>query len=460
MHLALALGLMVATPAVAADEVLLQQTLALTLGGQEVGTIEALDKRTPTGVTMSRIAKIKVIRGKVVNDMTAVTLVKLKKDLSPISYHYERTDNAGTLVTDGKIVGNFLELTTTQNGATVKTKTAVPPNTTFGFAVEREMRSNLVDGKKIVRSAIIEELSARVEMTGTITKKGDVYSLKSSFMNLTTDEEVDKQGRTLVSRTPGMGIVAYPLGRAPVDIVKGKADLMAVSTWKVRRVVPPVSRVLYRITAPDARAFEVPEDERQTVKERTDTTITIEVKAGDTFTGLLPLDRKRELTAATPYEAIDDKRLQYAAADATEGAINKLDEIEKLMNFVHDHVEIKGLDRGYAPAIATLESKQGDCTEHAVLLSALLRARGFPTRLVDGVVVSERDAGYHEWVEVYVEGRGFVPIDPMFAAFPAGPERLKLAVGTTSPDEFLGLSLAAARLLRAGVKVEVLEVAQ
>src|SRR5262249_756083 len=103
------------------------------------------------------------------------------------------------------------------------------------------------------------------------------------------------------------------------------------------------------------------------------------------------------------------------------------------------------------------QSQSGDCTEHSVLLSALLRARGFPTRLADGVIVDGTHAGYHEWVEVYVDGEGFIPTDPTFGQFPAGPERLKLAEGSTSPDEHLTLSVAAARLLKPGVKIEVLD---
>ena len=443
-----------------ADDVLLQQTLVITLAGQEVGTLEALDKRTAAGITMSRIAKLQVRRGEVVNDMKTETLVKLTRDLRPISYRYQRTDAAGTLLTEGTLKNDVLQLTTTQNGAIVKTNKAVPPHTTFGFAVEHEMRSQLIDGKQLERSIIIEELGAQVQMTGSIKKQGAGYTLQTTFMNLTSDEEVDAAGRTLVSRTPGMGVVAYPIGRAPMDVLKGQADLMAVSTWQVQSVHPPVARVLYRLSTLDARNFAIPEDERQTIKERTDQWVTIEVKEGDTFTGALGLKRKAELLAATPYEAIDDPRLKNAAAAAAKGATDKLDEIGKLVDFVHAHVATKGLDRGYAPAIATLESRQGDCTEHSVLLSALLRTRGFPTRLVDGVVVSGTNAGYHEWVEVYVEGRGFVPADPTFGVFPAGPERLKLAVGTTSPDEFLGLSLAASRLLRAGVKLEVLEVSR
>lgn len=457
--LALAL-LLAASPSPADGETLLMQTLAVTLGGQEVGTVDFLDRKVGDHLELSRVANLRVKRGETQTDMKTVTLVKTKLDLTPISYHYERTDAAGTLVADGVLKGNVLSLSTTQNGATVKSDKPMPAGTTFMTALEHELRRDIKDNVKIVRSVVIEEMGAQVDMVCSITKHptlADRFVMSSSFMNLSTTEEVTPTGRTIVQRTPGMGVVAYPVGHAPQDIVKGTADLMAVSTWKVKAVSPPVSRVLYRITSPDMSNFDVPEDERQDVKKRTATSVTIEVKSGDTFTGALGLKRKQDLLSATPYEAIDDPRIKKAARDATRGAESKLEEIEMLVQFVHDHVETKGLDRGYAPAVTTLEARSGDCTEHSVLLSALLKARGFPARLVDGVVVSGTNAGYHEWVEVYVEGRGFVPADPTFGEFPAGPERLKLAVGSTIPDDHLQLSLAAARLLKSGVKLEVLD---
>jgi len=288
-------------------------------------------------------------------------------------------------------------------------------------------------------------------------KTGDTYLVKSTFMNLETDEEMNSKGETVVARTPSMGIVAYPPGHAPKDLVTGTSDLLALSTWITKEVRPPVSRVLYKVVAPDAETFAIPEDDRQKIKSRAKDGIVVEVKAGDTDKRVLTAERKKQLTSATPYEEVNDPRIVKAAADAVKGASSKRDEVKKLNDFVFHHVSQKGLDRGYAPAVATLESKAGDCTEHSVLLSALLRARGFPTRLIDGVIIDGTRAGYHEWVEVYLEGEGFVPTDPTFGQFPAGPERLKLAEGSTLPDEHLQLSLAAARLLKPGVKIEVLE---
>ena len=450
-----------AAPAVSANasggDVLLNQTLVVSLGGKEVGTIEALDKKTGDGVVLVRTTKLQVQRGATTNEMLTKTTVKLGKDGAPVDYRYERTDASGTLVTVGVIKGDKLVLTTTQNGSSVTNELPVKPNTTFSVAVEHETREHLRDGWTFDRPVVIEEMGAPVDMHIDVKKKGDGYVVSSTFMKLETDEEMDKEGRTIAARTPSMGIVAYPPGHAPSDVVKGTSDLLALSTWTTKEVRPPVSRVLYRVTAPDARNFAIPEDDRQKVKERTDASTVVEVKAGNTWHGVLTPERRKALLSSTPYEEVNDPRIIKAAADAVQGAATKKDEVAKLTQFVFRHVEQKGLDRGYAPAVATLESKAGDCTEHSVLLSALLRARGIPTRLIDGVIIDGTHAGYHEWVEAYLDGEGFVPADPTFGQFPAGPERLKLAEGSTLPDEHLQLSLAAARLLKPGVKIEVLE---
>lgn len=66
---------------------------------------------------------------------------------------------------------------------------------------------------------------------------------------------------------------------------------------------------------------------------------------------------------------------------------------------------------GHYSALETIRRRAGDCTEAAVLLAALGRAAGIPTRVVNGIVYSrERYHGVanafmpHSWVLAYVDG--------------------------------------------------------
>lgn len=457
----IAFGAAAKTPA---PTVLLAQDLVVNLAGEEVGTMGARDVVDERGTTLVRTADLTIRRGQTVARMKTSTTVTLDASRRPVRYRFEKTDPSGTLIADGVVSADrkSLKLTTTQNGAAVDTVVALPDRFTFAVALEHEVRRAPRDGFSETRPVVLEEMGAVVPMTTTVKKDGDAFVVTATFAGMTTEERIDARGRTVLARTPAVGIVAYPWGQAPPDVKEQlrqgkKADLLAVSTWQTRAVPLSARRVVYRITTPDAATFTVPEDARQKILSRTATQIEIEVKAGPSTMTALTGPAKAKALSATPYEAVQDPRLKKAAVDAAAGATDPAEIVKRLSAFVYRHVQRKSLDRGYAPAIATLESRSGDCTEHSVLMSALLRSLGLPTRIVDGVVVDGGNAGYHEWVEVDL-GQGFIAVDPTFDAWPAGPQRVKLAEGSTLPDEHLGLSLAAARLLQAGVVVEVISV--
>jgi len=451
-------------PAPSTETLLFAQDLVVNLAGEEVGTMTSRDVSTADGgVKLMRNADLTIRRGETVTRLATTTTVYVDKADQPLRYHFEKTDPGGTFVADGVVAPDrkTLKITSSQNGAPVDNVVPLPAGFNFSVAIEHLVRRAPKDGLRTETPTVLEEVGAVVPMKTAVKKNADgTFTVSASFSGMDTDEVIDSKGRTLVARTPSVGLIAYPWGQAPDDVKallgqKKTADLLAVSTWKVKSVVPGVKRVVYRLTTPDAATFTVPEDNRQKVLARTATTVDVEVTARPSTTTPLTGDLRTRALSATPYEAVNDPRIQAAAKKATVGATTDEQKVAALSHWVFGHVQKKGLDRGYAPAIATLESRAGDCTEHSVLLSALLRASGIPTRIVDGVVVDHTSAGYHEWVEVDL-GAGFVPVDPTFDAWPAGPERLKLAQGSTLPDEHLTLSLAAARLLKHGVKLEVL----
>jgi hypothetical protein len=59
-----------------------------------------------------------------------------------------------------------------------------------------------------------------------------------------------------------------------------------------------------------------------------------------------------------------------------------------------------------ATATEVARTRSGDCTEHAVLLAALARARGLPARVVVGLVYVPSLGGfaYHMWNQIWCEG--------------------------------------------------------
>jgi len=74
----------------------------------------------------------------------------------------------------------------------------------------------------------------------------------------------------------------------------------------------------------------------------------------------------------------------------------------RLEKWVHEAVRDKNLGTAFATAKEVLESRAGDCTEHAVLLAALARAAGVPARVVAGLTHAHQSFVGHMWTEVWV----------------------------------------------------------
>lgn len=63
--------------------------------------------------------------------------------------------------------------------------------------------------------------------------------------------------------------------------------------------------------------------------------------------------------------------------------------------------------------------RKGNCTDFHSLFISLARAQNVPARFVIGYPLTAADGlvtGYHCWAEFYVEGKGWVPVDPSDAS--------------------------------------------
>jgi len=90
-------------------------------------------------------------------------------------------------------------------------------------------------------------------------------------------------------------------------------------------------------------------------------------------------------------------------------------EIIEITNWVHQNITY---DLAYADLIVdsvnVQEQRAGVCDEYANLTAALLRARGIPTRYVSGYANSTLSWEAHAWLEAYVPGYDWIPIDPTY----------------------------------------------
>ncbi|WP_165698668.1 transglutaminase-like domain-containing protein [Bremerella volcania] len=118
--------------------------------------------------------------------------------------------------------------------------------------------------------------------------------------------------------------------------------------------------------------------------------------------------------ASSPLVQVEDPAVQELLRKAKFSGANATQQVMLLEKFVHDTIEEKNFSQGFLSAAEVAQGKTGDCTEHAVLLMALLRAKGFPARGALGLVYvdygEKKGFAYHMWTEVWMGDR-WLPLD-------------------------------------------------
>lgn len=143
--------------------------------------------------------------------------------------------------------------------------------------------------------------------------------------------------------------------------------------------------------------------------------------------------------APTRWLESDAPELRALAATAVAGATGGDTQMQRLEAFVRGHIGTKSLRVGYASALEAARLREGDCTEHALLLAALARASGIPARVVTGLVYSRTFGRHrkvfvpHAWVIAWVDG-GWRGYDAAMEGFGSG--HVGLAVGDGDPMRF------------------------
>jgi hypothetical protein len=115
-----------------------------------------------------------------------------------------------------------------------------------------------------------------------------------------------------------------------------------------------------------------------------------------------------------------------------------------LEQFVHDYIVHKNSASAFDVASMVAKSRAGDCSEHAVLLTALLRMYGYPARTVTGLYVSLQEpllAYGHAWAEYYADD-GWTGLDGTRISPTVGAQHIPLSV---VEDESIAYSLGLVR---------------
>jgi len=311
------------------------------------------------------------------------------------------------------------------------------------------LRGPLLQPGEERRFSIFNPLSLRTD-TISITAIGpetlslnghaqEVTKIAERFAGTTVHAWLDQDGK-VVKEEAALGLML--LRESQDDALSGgwqdstPLDLVTSAAIPVRDMLPDpraLTHLRLKISGTsEVRSFAFPP--RQQQQGQTVTITQEEVSELATYTLPQHAPEFAADLAPTPFLQSTHPRLVAQVQQILKTERDALTAARQLLDWTYTALE-KIPSVGMPTALSVLDSKQGDCNEHAVLFTALARAAGLPARVAAGVVYLDGAFYYHAWAEVWL-GQ-WVAVDPVFHQFPADATHVKFVEG--GPEQHLAL---------------------
>jgi transglutaminase-like putative cysteine protease len=311
------------------------------------------------------------------------------------------------------------------------------------------------------------------DANGTKTKV-TLWSTTTDIVNITATEKYDAEGTMLYQELPMMGIQVITRLASKEEALRegGAAPEMLFNT-----VVKPdkpienhmkATKATLQLKTKQGEMPELPTSGAQRFRRGEDgRSATLVVDINDNISASAEDDANRAYRDPSGLVDSDDplvKKLAKRAEAREEKGGDQSDSMrraEALRRLVHKHITRKGMQTAFASASETARTKEGDCSEHGVLLCALLRADGIPARVAMGLVYADAFAGaegifgWHMWTQALIDGK-WVDFD---ATLPVRYNAAHVLTSTSSLADAQGITdMASAIQLIGNLEIEVVDV--
>ena len=248
---------------------------------------------------------------------------------------------------------------------------------------------------------------------------------------------------------PGLGeMKQYVTDRAECMKQPEGAEIFAGSLIAPQKALPPLdgqAQAVYRLAVINGTAQKLTlwnHDEQRVLQSspgESEIEVTVPNWTAHDATYALPHADTPDLhpfLQPSAYLESDAPEIKALAKQALDGETNPVLAAARIQNFVQRYITKKDLNVGFASAEDTAKSREGDCTEHAVLCAAIGRAVGLPTRCVLGLgyippgeieptisnAVDTKTGifGFHMWAEAWVGPNRWVAMDAALGGFDIG----------------------------------------
>jgi len=440
--------------------------MSITQQGRKIGYANRILARTDEGFRFEERIFMQVRTMGIVQPLTLRTEARLKEDRTLASFRFDLASNLFGFKAEGTVKGKEMAVRIGEPG---REKTAViplaKPPFLGGGILESLGAAHLQPGEArdfpVFDPASLGQKEAQVTFMGEeqVTLGGrsvKARKLSVEFMGMKQVAWVDRDG-TILKEEGILGIVLERAGREEAMAGVHGAGAGAADWTEIASIAPsgtiaePDRLRLLRVRLKGLEgAFDL-DGGRQEFRKGV-LTIRREAQAA----GNRPLAGPKELAAflrATPFIQSDDPKIRRTLEGIVGPADSEARKAEKIVAWVNRNLEKRPV-LSIPSALDTLESRVGDCNEHAVLLAALARAAGIPAEVEAGLVWLRGRFYYHAWNALYLRERGgWVTADSVLGQLPADVTHLRFVRGSAERQ----LDLAG---LIGKLGIEILEASQ
>jgi len=456
---------------VASDET---EYFAVFMEGKKVG--HAIQSRFVADgeVTTSEKASITISRADIPITINMTETCIETTDGKPLAFEAVQELSVMTMKVAGTLDANgVVNLTTTSMGAEQKSTLEWPSGALMAEGLRLlTLKKGLKEGStytvKIFSPGILQALEAHIQIgpKQNVDLLGRVVALTevTTTLNIPGAGEivsttyVDENLRTQKTIMPVAGLHVEMVACAK-EFALGENDVLELIDKMFVRSPEPLGNlgrcksITYDLVPTgETSNIIIPSNDNQKVQELNNgkVIVTVEPVAAPTGTRFPYKGRDKTILEAmkpTRFLQSDRKEIIDLARRAVGRTNDAAEAIKRIEAFVADYIENKSLSVGYASAAEVADSRQGDCSEFAVLTAAMCRAVGIPAQVVVGIAYVEEFAGLrgfggHAWTQAYIGGI-WVGLDAAFkgtgrGGYDAG--HIALAVGSGEPADFLNLA--------------------
>ena len=403
------------------------------IGGQRAGWMRTVQTTTIDEISTLSESSMRIGRGETDMELATETTFVETPDGTPKSIVSKQVMSKTPVENEWVFGKDGIVQTTTQGKkVTVKTLPTFDEAWLTLAASERYVKAQGAKGEKAVSFKTIDpSLGLRLikvthtdEGRETLTIQGEAMDLRKASITMeqlpgvVTTEYTNDDG-DMIKTITHMGPISIEMTQSTqAEATKDFAppELM-VRTFVTpdRAIVGPrkVATARYRLSIDEGEMPELPITGSQSVR-RDGVTASI-ISVDTSFpNGVAPDESSNAAWLATSAMTdLTDEKLKDLHERAVKNAKDsRRERAEAMRRFVHEYIRRKSLGVGFATASEIARDREGDCSEHAVLLAALLRIDGIPARAACGLIYAAAFAGaksifgYHMWAQALLDVDG------------------------------------------------------